>query len=188
MGCNCCNPNLQINELDLIKDLDEYIKYLINQIKRIENEIKKYEKNNPYIKIESETPTVIITTNEEKTINKINKNNNNEHVNLETYQFYLTLYKALLQIKIILDDYINFLDNEEDEKLIKKKLSKKKLKFNIKKYKSIYKYNYDLLEFDVDNSKILLKNLLNTEENYDILTIQRLSKENNKYLFKTNKI
>ena len=103
---------------------------------------------------------------------------------MDNFNFYLSLYKVLLEIKIILDEYINFLNNEEEEEKEKLNKEKLKIKFQIKKHKSIYKYNYELLKFDVENSKIFLKNLLNTEENYDILTIQRLSKEIVKYLFK----
>ena len=183
----CCNSNIKISELDLINDLDGFINYLINQIKKLDKEIKEYKKNKPYLEIESETSTDITKKNEETNNRKLNKFNKNEYINLDNFNFYLSLYKVLLDIKIILDEYINFLNNEEEEekeKLNKDKLNKKKIKFNIQKHKSIYKYNYELLKFDVENSKIFLKNLLNTEENYDILTIQRLSNEIVKYLFK----
>ncbi len=182
----CCNKKLKVSELDLIKNLDEFINYLINQIKRLEKEIKEYGNKNPILEIESEKSTVVNKKNEKKNNNKLNKINNNEYINLDNFNFYLSLYKVLLQIKIILDEYNKFLFNEEEEEKEienKDKLNKKKIKFNIQKHKSIYKYNYELLKFDVENSKIFLKNLLNTEENYDILTIQRLSNEIEKNLF-----
>ena len=180
----CCNSNIKISELDLINDLDGFINYLINQIKKLDKEIKEYKKNKPYLEIESETSTDITKKNEETNNRKLNKFNKNEYINLDNFNFYLSLYKVLLEIKIILDEYINFLNNEEEEEKEKLYKEKLKIKFQIKKHKSIYKYNYELLKFDVENSKIFLKNLLNTEENYDILTIQRLSKEIVKYLFK----
>ena len=180
----CCNSNIKISELDLINDLDGFINYLINQIKKLDKEIKEYKKNKPYLEIESETSTDITKKNEETNNRKLNKFNKNEYINLDNFNFYLSLYKVLLEIKIILDEYINFLNNEEEEEKEKLNKEKLKIKFQIKKHKSIYKYNYELLKFDVENSKIFLKNLLNTEENYDILTIQRLSKEIIKYLFK----
>jgi hypothetical protein len=107
MGCTYCNPKIEINELDLIKDFDQFIKYLLNQIKRIQNIIKEYMKNNPYSEEDSEIKTVFIAKTEESTTNDFNSNNN-EQLDIENYQYYLTLNKALLQIKIILDDYLTF--------------------------------------------------------------------------------
>jgi len=107
-----------------------------------------------------------------KRIGEIQNNygTNDPIMNIENYQYYLNLSKNLIQIKIILDDFIQF------EKENKNK--------DLKNNKIITKYNGQIV--DIKKTKKFLEKVLNTEDNYDLKKLEDISSDIESNILSTN--
>ena len=107
-----------------------------------------------------------------KRIGEIQNNygTNDPIMNIENYQYYLNLSKNLIQIKIILDDFIQFeKENENKDK---------------KNNKLIIKYNGQIV--DIKKTKKFLEKILNTEDNYDLKKLEDISSDIESNILSTN--
>ena len=107
-----------------------------------------------------------------KRIGEIQNNygTNDPIMNIENYQYYLNLSKNLIQIKIILDDFIQFeKENENKDK---------------KNNKLIIKYNGQIV--DIKKTKKFLEKVLNTEDNYDLKKLEDISSDIESNILSTN--
>jgi len=99
-----------------------------------------------------------------------NYGTNEPMMNIENYQYYLNLSKNLIQIKIILDDFIQFeKENENKDK---------------KNNKLIIKYNGQIV--DIKKTKKFLEKILNTEDNYDLKKLEDISSNIESNILSTN--
>ena len=87
------------------------------------------------------------------------KDNN---MSIEKYQYYLNLSGIFVQIKIILDDFIQLEKEKENENEITKKNNS-----------TPKKYNNQIV--DIKKTKKYLENILNTEDNYNLKKLEEYS-------------
>ena len=83
MGNCCCHRDIE-NDLSYIKGLDDYLKCVLENLKRIQDESMRYSKNNKESKL-----------------------------TFEREQFYIVYGNLLLKMKIVLEDYYFYEKNKE---------------------------------------------------------------------------
>ena len=143
---DCCKEKKIINKLENVNKIENISEFLSEEIIRIGKIQNDYEIYDPY-------------NNKERKSNisyYIEKDNN---MNIEIYQYYLNLSGILVQIKIILDDFIQ-LEKDKENNVTKKNYSTKK-------------YNDQIV--DIKKTKKYLENILNTEDNYNLKKLEEYS-------------
>jgi hypothetical protein len=143
---DCCKEKKIINKLENVNKIENISEFLSEEIIRIGKIQNDYEIYDPY-------------NNKERKSNisyYIEKDNN---MNIEIYQYYLNLSGILVQIKIILDDFIQ-LEKDKENNVTKKNNSTKK-------------YNNQIV--DIKKTKKYLENILNTEDNYNLKKLEEYS-------------
>lgn len=143
---DCCKEKKIINKLENVNKIENISEFLSEEIIRIGKIQNDYEIYDPY-------------NNKERKSNisyYIEKDNN---MNIEIYQYYLNLTGILVQIKIILDDFIQ-LEKDKENNVTKKNNSTKK-------------YNNQIV--DIKKTKKYLENILNTEDNYNLKKLEEYS-------------
>jgi hypothetical protein len=134
----CCSENLIIDEVGEIKTFNNFIRFILTEIERVQNIIYNYSNEN--------------------NLKNINSNDNIDDNNLLSYgqyEFYIKLNKVLILIKQLCDKY----EYTETKKNINKD-SKENFNDN----------------FKLSNAKNILKDILNTENNYNIKDLNNISK------------
>ena len=134
----CCSENLIIDEVGEIKTFNNFIRFILTELERVQNIIYNY-------------------SNEMNSKN-INSNDNIDDNNLLSYgqyEFFIELNKVLILIKQLCDKY----EYTETKKNINKD-SKENFNDN----------------FKLSNAKNILKDILNTENNYNIKDLNNISK------------
>ena len=134
----CCSENLIIDEVGEIKTFNNFIRFILTEIERVQNIIYNYSNEN--------------------NLKNINSNDNIDDNNLLSYgqyEFYIKLNKVLILIKQLCDKY----EYTETKKNINKD-SKENFNDN----------------FKLSHAKNILKDILNTENNYNIKDLNNISK------------
>ena len=134
----CCSENLIIDEVGEIKTFNNFIRFILTEIERVQNIIYNYSNEN--------------------NLKNINSNDNIDDNNLLSYgqcEFYIELNKVLILIKQLCDKYENI-----------------EIKKNINK-DSRENFNNN---FKLSDAKSVLKDILNTENNYNINDLNNISK------------
>ena len=134
----CCSENLIIDEVGEIKTFNNFIRFILTEIERVQNIIYNYSNEN--------------------NLKNINSNDNIDDNNLLSYgqcEFYIELNKVLILIKQLCDKYENI-----------------EIKKNINK-DSRENFNNN---FKLSDAKSILKDILNTENNYSIKDLNNISK------------
>ena len=134
----CCSENLIIDEVGEIKTFNNFIRFILTELERVQNIIYNYS---------NEMNT--------KNINSNDNINDNNLLSYEQYEFYIELNKVLILIKQLCDHY----EYSETRKNINKD-SKKNFNSN----------------FKLSDAKSILKDILNTENNYNINDLNNISK------------
>ena len=134
----CCSENLIIDEVGEIKTFNNFIRFILTELERVQNIIYNY-------------------SNEmnEKIVNSNDNINDNNLLSYGQYGFYIELNKVLILIKQLCDKY----EYTETKKNINKD-SKENFNNN----------------FKLSNAKSILKDILNTENNYNIKDLNNISK------------
>ena len=134
----CCSENLIIDEVGEIKTFNNFIRFILTELERVQNIIYNY-------------------SNEmnKKIVNSNDNINDNNLLSYGQYGFYIELNKVLILIKQLCDKY----EYTETKKNINKD-SKENFNNN----------------FKLSNAKSILKDILNTENNYNIKDLNNISK------------
>ena len=143
---DCCKEKKIINKLEKINKIENISEFLSEEIIRIGNIQNDYEIYDPY-------------DNKERKSNISYYMEKDNNMNIEIYQYYLNLSGILVQIKIILDDFIQ-LEKDKENNVTKKNNSTKK-------------YNNQIV--DIKKTKKYLENILNTEDNYNLKKLEEYS-------------
>ena len=144
---DCCKEKKIINKLEHINKIENISEFLSEEIIRIGKIQNDYEIYDPY-------------DNKERKSNISYYMEKDNNMSIEKYQYYLNLSGIFVQIKIILDDFIQ-LEKEKENEITKKNNSTPK------------KYNNQIV--DIKKTKKYLENILNTEDNYNLKKLEEYS-------------
>ena len=136
-----------IHKLEKINKIENISEFLSEEIIRIGNIQNDYEIYDPY-------------DNKERKSNISYYIEKDSNMSVEKCQYYLNLSGIFVQIKIILDDFIQ-LEKEKENEITKNNNSTPK------------KYNNQIV--DIKKTKKYLENLLNTEDNYNLKKLEEYS-------------
>lgn len=158
MGNVCCETHYT-NDLSYIDSLGSFIKFLLENLTRVQGEISNCSPNQKCMK-----------SNEKIIQNMTSKN-------YERFQYYIFLNTVLVKIKILSEDYF----------FIKKgyQITEKDTEKDLKETKSIGMSTIDLKqqEFDLEKSKMYLGMILDTEDNIDLKQLETLNNQMLKNLY-----
>ena len=143
---DCCKEKKIINKLEPINKIENISEFISEEIIRIGKIQNDYEIYDPY-------------NNKERKSNISYYLEKDSNMNIEIYQYYLNLTGILVQIKIILDDFIQ-LEKDKENNVTKKNNSTKK-------------YNNQIV--DIKKTKKYLENILNTVDNYNLKKLEEYS-------------
>ncbi len=146
---DCCKEKKIINKLEKINKIENISEFLSEEIIRIGNIQNDYEIYDPY-------------DNKERKSNISYYMEKDNNMSIEKYQYYLNLSGIFVQIKIILDDFIQLEKEKENENEITKKNNS-----------TPKKYNNQIV--DIKKTKKYLENILNTEDNYNLKKLEEYS-------------
>ena len=144
---DCCKEKKIINKLENVNKIENISEFLSEEIIRIGKIQNDYEIYDPY-------------DNKERKSNISYYMEKDNNMSIEKYQYYLNLSGIFVQIKIILDDFIQ-LEKEKENEITKKNNSTPK------------KYNNQIV--DIKKTKKYLENILNTEDNYNLKKLEEYS-------------
>ena len=144
-----CKEKKIINKLEKINKIENISEFLSEEIIRIGNIQNDYEIYDPY-------------DNKERKSNISYYMEKDNNMSIEKYQYYLNLSGIFVQIKIILDDFIQLEKEKENENEITKKNNS-----------TPKKYNNQIV--DIKKTKKYLENILNTEDNYNLKKLEEYS-------------
>ena len=144
---DCCKEKKIINKLEHINKIENISEFLSEEIIRIGKIQNDYEIYDPY-------------DNKERKSNISYYMEKDNNMSIEKYQYYLNLSGIFVQIKIILDDFIQF-EKEKENEITKKNNSTPK--------------KYDNQIVDIKKTKKYLENILNTEDNYNLKKLEEYS-------------
>ena len=146
---DCCKEKKIINKLEHINKIENISEFLSEEIIRIGKIQNDYEIYDPY-------------DNKERKSNISYYMEKDNNMSIEKYQYYLNLSGIFVQIKIILDDFIQLEKEKENENEITKKNNS-----------TPKKYNNQIV--DIKKTKKYLENILNTEDNYNLKKLEEYS-------------
>ena len=144
---DCCKEKKIINKLEHINKIENISEFLSEEIIRIGKIQNDYEIYDPY-------------DNKERKSNISYYIEKDSNMSVEKCQYYLNLSGIFVQIKIILDDFIQF-EKEKENEITKKNNSTPK--------------KYDNQIVDIKKTKKYLENILNTEDNYNLKKLEEYS-------------